>query len=72
MVRTDSDSRENRRPDGVAHAFHVIADAIEPISGLGSLLTKDDRRRSFSDEPKPLRPKVSLVTFPRRFSVGSA
>ena len=45
MVETDSDSRQNTRPDFVAHRFQVIADAIEPAAGVGNLFAKDHSRR---------------------------
>lgn len=54
MVRTDSDSRQNRRPDVVTHDCHVSAEAIEPIVRLGNLFAKEDARAVCNDEA-PLR-----------------
>ena len=68
MVETDSDSRENCRPDGVIHRFQTIADFIKPISGLGSLLAKDRIRRAFRNEPEPVRPQVPGVINPLTFA----
>lgn len=64
MIEADTASRENTRPDGVAQLFQVIANAIEPIPGKGNLFTKDRARTTFSDEPKPSRPKMLFSVLP--------
>jgi hypothetical protein len=59
MVCTDSDSRQNRRPDFVTKGRHVIAQAIEPIDRLGNLFAKEDARAACSDEAPLCWPHIS-------------
>jgi hypothetical protein len=59
MVETDTASRQNRRPDLVAHGFQVIACAIEPISSRGNLFAKDDARATCKDEAPEVGPHIS-------------
>jgi hypothetical protein len=49
-------SRYNSRPDGVATAFQVSRNKIEPRVRFIRLLTKEHVRPADADEPKPLRP----------------
>lgn len=51
----------NSRPDGVADAFQVILNKIEPRERLVRLLTKEDVRPALAAEAKPCRPKVARV-----------
>jgi hypothetical protein len=66
MVRTDSDSRKNRRPDCVVQGFQVSADAIEPIAGLGHLLAQEIAMAPVSDETPELGPHISRNRSPSR------
>jgi len=56
MVRSDTDSRKNSRPDLVTQWTQVIADLIEPSSFLGNLFAKDNSRAFCGDDAPPFRP----------------
>lgn len=58
MVCTDTESRQNGRPDFVTHGFQVIANAIEPIAGVGHLFAKNNDRETCKYEAPELRPHI--------------
>jgi hypothetical protein len=65
LRRTDRASLQQRRPDGVMTALHVIGSAVEPAvpNRARNLLSKDDCRSTRSDEAVRFRPQVARVLF---------
>jgi hypothetical protein len=61
MPAVEARSRYNSRPEGVAVAFQVRLNKIEPRVRFIRLLTKDDVRPALLDEWKPERPKVARI-----------
>ena len=62
----DARSRETDRPDGVAFAFQVIANKVEPSvsNRCFNLLTKEDWRAALADEAMPRWPKMARIAPP--------
>jgi hypothetical protein len=58
MRRTDARSAQICRPDGVALAFQVSVNKVEPSEAVlaRNLLSKDDERLALLDEMEPVRP----------------
>ena len=59
----DARSAKIDRPEGIARAFHVSANSVEPREAVlaRNLFTKDDSRAALADETEPGGPQVSLV-----------
>jgi hypothetical protein len=57
-------------PAGVAFAFHVCENKVEPAvsNSCANLLSKDDRRAALADEVEPRGPKMPLVCKPQAFT----
>lgn len=61
--RADATSWQYGRPAGVAFAFQVSENSVEPTPSNRrfNLLSKDDCRAALGDERKPRRPQVTFV-----------
>ncbi|HJS06908.1 MAG TPA: hypothetical protein VJ809_04585 [Pirellulales bacterium] len=63
MGRVDGTSRDNGRPAGVADAFQVSSDSVEPVlaNRCRNLLSHEDSGPSGADEAKQVGPQVPIV-----------
>jgi hypothetical protein len=70
--RADAASWQYGRPAGVALAFQVSENKIEPAPSNRrlNLLSKNDCRAPLADERKPRRPQVAFVIGRLAFSGG--
>jgi hypothetical protein len=61
--RADTRSRETNRPAGVTFSLQVIKNSVEPPVGnrAFNLLAKERDRATLADEPRPMRPEMSIV-----------
>ena len=57
MVVTDTNSRQNRRPDLVTQGTHVRAEPIEPFTS-GNLFAKEHARATCIDEAPLFGPQI--------------
>jgi len=62
--RADAVCAQYRRPAGVTFRFQVCENSIDPSEPNRSLnlFAKDCVRATLADKPKPVRPKMSLVS----------
>jgi len=62
--RPDARSAGIDRPDGVTRCFQVSANKVEPSKTVRAcnLLAKETLRLKLSDEPRPVRPEMALIT----------
>lgn len=63
MRSAEATSRQTCRPAGVTFSLQVIENSIEPsVSNRAlNLLAKDRARLTLADEPRPMRPEMSIV-----------
>ena len=63
MRRADAECSQYRRPDGVAFAFQIAANSIEPTvpNRACNLLPNDCARAALADEPEQDRPEMPVV-----------
>jgi hypothetical protein len=61
--RPDTCSRQTCRPAGVTFSLQVIENSVEPPVGNRALnlFAKDRDRATLADEPRPMRPEMSIV-----------
>jgi hypothetical protein len=73
MRRADAVCAQYRRPAGVTFIFQVCKNSVEPAEPNRSLnlFAKDRVRSTLSDEPKPLRPQMPLVSSAALFACGA-
>jgi hypothetical protein len=71
--RADAASWQYGRPAGVAFAFQVSENSVEPAPSNRrlNLLSKDDCRAALGDERKPRRPQVAFVIGRLAFAGGA-
>ena len=68
--RVNGASRDINRPSGIATAFQVRSNSVEPIAPSLSrnLFSHDDRRPSGTDEPMKVRPQMPWIIGSGAFS----
>jgi hypothetical protein len=66
----DTASSHTVRREGVTDSFHVVLNKVDPavLNRCLNLLPKDNPRTTLSNEIKPARPQVPLVSKPSAFA----